>query len=127
MAQDWLDDNLKKFIAQHVTSVEQLEILLLLSENPAHPWLVEDVFKVIQSNPDSIRRRLRQMQDSGILQADEHGGFRYNPVDEAIAAGVTALRTAYRQSHVKVIELIFSDSMQQARQFANSFRIRRDP
>jgi hypothetical protein len=108
--------------------VEQVEILLLLSDAPEREWTSDAVFKTIQSNISSVTARLTALHEQGFLTSD--GGkppiYRYAPKTSELADGVALLKTAYRESHVKVIEAIYADPMQQARNFADSFRFRKD-
>ena len=122
-----LTDNLKKFISRHIVSVEQLEILFLLSDNPQQSWTVPQVFQAIQSSPGSVAERLSNLQSRGFLEriSDNPATYRYHPQSTDLAEGVAELRAAYRQFRVKVVEAIFSNPMDQAKKFADSFKFRK--
>lgn len=120
-----LDHQLRRFISQHISSVEQLEILLLLAAEESKTWSVDEVFAVIQSNRQSIEARLKGMVETGFLELKEASRFRYKPTNEERAASVRALEIAYKQSRVKVIEAIFSP-IDPAKTFADSFRIKKE-
>lgn len=122
-----LPDNLKKFIAKHIVSVEQLEILFLLGDHPQQTWTVPQVFQAIQSSPASVAERLSNLQSRGFLErtAEEPPAYRYHPQSDELARMVVELRSAYRQSRVKVIEAIFAGPMDQAKSFADSFKFRK--
>jgi hypothetical protein len=50
---------LDAFIAAEMKSLEQLEILLLLSGNPHKFWSASTVYEVIKSSPVSVAARLQ--------------------------------------------------------------------
>ncbi|MFO1499341.1 MAG: hypothetical protein U1G07_13260 [Verrucomicrobiota bacterium] len=117
MPGEFFDEALRRFIAEHIDSVETLEILLLLNANPGEVWTVDGVFKVIKSNPASIHVRLKRLHQMGFLRLDEQGRYCYNASDGSVEL-VAKLALAYHQSRVRVLETVFSDSMDQARTFA---------
>ena len=122
---DLIDIHLRKFISEQISSVEQLEILLLLAEDASRAWSVEAVYQVIQSNRESVRNRLDAMRDAGFFEMDAAKDYRYKPGNNEIEKSVAALQAAYKESRVKVIEAIFSP-VDQAPSFAEAFKIRRD-
>lgn len=125
---DLIPNELRKFIGLYIGSVEQVEILLLLSDAPDRDWTSDTVFKEIQSNISSVTARLKALHAQGFLTSDEGEPpiYRYAPRTDELAEGVALLKGAYRESYVKVIEAIYADPMQQARNFADSFRFRKD-
>ena len=64
---DGLTDEIKAFIADHIRSVEQLEILLLLQRNPGREWSAADVSKELYVSPESTATRLADFHARGFL------------------------------------------------------------
>jgi len=64
-----LNKNLRSFISRYIGSVEQLEILCLLASEPFKRWTVEEVFRLIQSNQESVEERLKTLVAAGFLKA----------------------------------------------------------
>jgi len=122
-----LSNELSRFIKQYITSLEQLEILLLLYKQPDRSWTIEEVFKVIQTNLDSVAARLTGLVSSGLAVAEtpDHPTFRFHPQTDEIAQRVAELQKAYSSSKYKIIETIFAPTRDQAQKFADSFKIRR--
>ena len=103
-----LPDHLRHFIASQINSVEQLEILLVVSESPSRSWTAQSVFKIIQSNENSIASKLQLMKRQGLVKEGEKDTFRFSPASDEIAQSVEALKEAYKISRVSIIEALFS-------------------
>jgi hypothetical protein len=122
-----LPGSVQDFIAQYVVSLEQLEILLLLSEAHERWFGPEDVFRIIRSNPSSIAHRLAGLRDDGLLAAEgEPARFRFAPKSETLRAAVVALRQCYHDRRVRIIEAIFRPRPDPAQSFADAFKIKKE-
>jgi hypothetical protein len=102
--------------------------LLLLKASPDKLWSAPQVFSKIQSSLASVTERLRHLHRDGFLEKVDGNPpeYRYHPRNPEIESAVNELQQAYKEFPVKVIEAIFSDTNQQARNFADSFRFRRE-
>jgi predicted transcriptional regulator len=122
-----LSDGLRDFIKQYITSLEKLEILLLLYQEANRSWSVEEVFKVTQTNLVSVADRLKSLAASGLLIAEGNTAsvFRFQPMSAELAQRVSELQEAYAFSKYKVVEAIFSTPHGQAQKFADSFKLKR--
>lgn len=125
MPEPELPGKLQRFIAQHIESVEKLEVLLLLYDSGSTSWSPQSVYQKIQSNPQSIARRLAELTSQGFLSKDNER-FQFAPKTPELGNDVALLKTEYEQRRVKVIEAIFSQSTEQMRRFADAFRIRKE-
>ena len=126
MSQTSLPVEIQKFIARHIRSVEQLEILCLLAGNPAKTWSEADVFKQIQSSPESVGRTLRRFATEGLFVQDSAAGYRFQPATPETGRLATDLAGFYKQHRVAIIEAIYRSPLDPVRQFADAFRIRKD-
>jgi predicted transcriptional regulator len=122
-----LSEELKGFIKQYITSLEQLEILLLLYKEPDRPWTIEEVYKVTQTNHASVAERLKILATAGlvIVEGTDNLIFRSQPNPTELTRRISELQEAYTLSKYKVVEAIFSAPRDQAQKFADSFKIRR--
>jgi hypothetical protein len=122
-------EELDKYFAAEIQSLEHLEILLLLSGNPHKWWTAKGVYDVIKSSLPSVEGRLRDMTERGILkkEVDSETRYQFSPADEGIWRLVSELREAYKERPVKVVQAIYSakapDGVQE---FARAFRLRKD-
>ena len=120
-----LPQDVHHFLHQHIDSVEQLEVLLLLWRSPERGWTSDDVATTIYSHPTSVVRRLALLLGQGLLREREPGCYQYAPRTVELHAAVSHLDRIYRERRVAVITLIASKPIQNVRAFSDAFRIRR--
>jgi len=121
-----------EFIAQYISSLEQLEVIMAVSQEPARAWTVADVYAVVQSNETSIGKRLAGFAAAGLLQVGERTeppNYRFAPPSAALQDAVAATIQFYRLRPVTTIELIFGRAKaptDPAQTFADAFKFRKD-
>jgi hypothetical protein len=118
----------RQFVAAHITSIAQLEALLLLRSSAPAPFSAEQVARKLYCQAEVIARQLADLSAAGILAtvADDPLQFVYQPRDEATAQIVDQLADTYRDRRVAITTLIYSDSTYAMRSFADAFRLRKD-
>ena len=128
MSESGFSEDLDKFIASEIESLEQLEILLLLSGNPHKWWTAQSVYDVIKSSPASVQDRLKDFADRSILKRESEKEVRYqfSPTEEKLWRIVTELREAYKERSVKVVQAIYAKPPDPMTEFARAFRIRKE-
>lgn len=128
MANDTLPAAVRLFLARHIQSVEQLEVLLLLRSEPQRAWTVGEVYDVIRSSTASIASRLKTFTNDGFVteEATSSPAFRFAPKDENLRMAIDQTATAYQVSRVRVIEAIFTPASDPVQTFADAFKLRRD-
>lgn len=129
MADAELPNEVRQLVADHITSVEQLEILLLLRERPEEEWSAKRVSDEIRSSEISARERLTALEDSGLVRSSVHHSdvsFRFGPATAPLRRAVELLAEAYSERRYTVIELIFSKPIDKLRVYADAFRFRKD-
>ncbi len=114
------------FIARYVHSLEQLEILCLLAENPAKTWLESEVFKHIQSTHESVASNLRYFVYKRFLVFEPTTGYRFSPETPELVRLASELVKTYRERRVTIIEAIYKRPLDPIRHFADAFRIRKN-
>ena len=116
----------QRFVAEHIDSAEQLEILLLLQRSPEKQWTALDVSQAIYTVPASATLRLEALTAQGFIASS--GGadpqYSYHPKSEVLRTQIEALSAAYRADRVSVIKLIFSRPPDPLQSFADAFRLR---
>jgi hypothetical protein len=115
----------QQFVNRYILSVEQLEILLLLSAEPDRAWSVTEIYQAIKSNEQSIVERLQSFRQDGLVTETE-GKYRFNSISPAVGETVSQLRRIYRERSVALIELIYKDSARQMRHFAEAFKFKKE-
>ena len=101
----------RRFVSDHVPSVERLEILLLLCQSRVKAWSVEEIEEQLRTTPESIRNHLAALAEQGLARAVSQPGTGYvysaeGDDDEALKK----LLSTYRTRRVTTIELIYSQN-----------------
>jgi len=117
-----------RFIASHIGSLEQLEILLLLAADPKHDWSIDAVYNVIRSSPSSVSERLEELRLRGLLSVSgaKSATFRFDPKSPELLPIVDALAHEYKERRVRIVELIYSPRAEPLKTFADAFKLRKD-
>lgn len=123
-----LPSRIADFIRRYISSLEQLEVLLLLSSSPERRFTVAAAYEQIRSNPDSLRIRLNQLVAHGLVQVETENGesYFYRPATPEMDAVVVELAGIYKERRISVIEHIFAEPPSPIQDFAEAFRLRRD-
>jgi hypothetical protein len=119
--------DVRRFIVDHVHSVEQLEILLLLHRHPARWWTASDVNAEIRTSLASADDRLRDLAERGLagVDAGTPPRYRFAPAEGATAVLVSRVAETYREHRVSVVTLIYSKPSDAVRDLAEAFRLGR--
>jgi hypothetical protein len=120
-----LPEEVHRFLHQHIDSVEQLEVLLLLWRTPERGWTSDEVATAVYSHPSSVIRRLAMLLGQGLLREREPGCYQYAPRTAELHQTVSHLDHVYRERRVAVITIIASKPIENIRAFSDAFRIRR--
>lgn len=123
-----LPGEVRRLITHHIESVEQLEILLLLYQQPERTWSREAVARELRLAPGSAAERLEGMLQDGLLrrQGDGQGEYQYAPRSPELDEAVRGLAAEYTLRRVTVINLIYSKPIDRIRTFADAFRLKKD-
>lgn len=117
-----ISEDLRQFIALHVQSLEQLEILCLLAKSSPEWLRIHGIYERIQTNEQSIEGRLKFFVRAQIV-LEENGGYRLSPSYQAM---VTNLAEAYHQRRTTIIELIYKQPIPSSlRDFSEAFRFKK--
>jgi hypothetical protein len=114
----------RRFIASHIVSVAQLDVLLLLRAAGDKEWTPAEVARALVTQRDAAAGWLEDLAERGLAR-EEGGRFRYAPTDRDVERTVDSLAESYASYRVAVIGLIFSRPNERIAGFADAFRIRR--
>ena len=123
-----IPEEVRQFVGKHIRSLDQLEVLLLVSALPDREWSVDDVYNVVRSTPAAVSERLESLASAGILsRAGEPPLFRYQPRTEQMARAISALSATYKLSRHRIVELIYapSDTDETLKGFTEAFRFKK--
>jgi hypothetical protein len=116
--------SVRGFIASHIVSVAQLEVLLLLRAASDKQWTASEMARALVTQPEAAAGWLEDMRSRG-LASESEGRYRYTPANEELDRVVDDLAASYAKYRVAVIGLIFARPSERITLFADAFRIRR--
>lgn len=122
MNEGGLSPRVRDFVVRHITSIEQLELLILFASNPGKRWTIRQLVNEIRSSEASVSGRVRQLVESGFVAGDNEAFGLAFSAGERLEA-ILELTTAYRQYHVRVVELIYSRAGA-LKSFSDAFKIK---
>ena len=104
-----ISGSVRRFVADHIPSIERLEILLLLAEAKTRSWSLPQIEERIRSTADSVRRNVSSLVEQQLIVPTRNSpaAFRY-AAEPAVDELVKKLANAYRTYRVTTIELIYS-------------------
>jgi hypothetical protein len=112
------------FIARHIATVEELEILLLLAREEGKAWTAEGIYQVVKSSRQSVAQVLARFLAAGFVTASADG---HSIVPLAGLPLLHELSRCYREMPVRVIQAIYQRPRDAAQEFADAFKLKRKP
>lgn len=127
MADDFPAD-VRAFIAEHISSIAQLEMLLLLRSDPTKQWDVAEISKALYATPEMAAGQLASLQDCGLLAVSEdpEHRYQYQPGTPELENVVTRLAELYKERRVSVITVLYSEPVNKVQTFADAFKLRKE-
>ncbi len=128
MSVNGVPEDARRLVASRITSVEQLEILLLLRRDPQRAWTPGAVAEELRSSESSVSKRLDSLRAGGLVEGTSSSGesYRYAPAADWLGQAVDSLAELYAESPYRVIDLIFAKPIDNLRVYADAFRYRKD-
>jgi hypothetical protein len=115
------------FVREHIDSVEQLEVLLLLHRTAPRRWTAETVSRELRIDATSASRRLADLASRGLLDGEppESATEFWLSAGGPSDALLRDLAATYAARRVTLIEFIFAAPVRDVRVFADAFWIRK--
>jgi hypothetical protein len=128
VAEVHIPEEVRRLVAERISTAEMLEIVLLLAGSPERAWTADEISRQVFTVPAAAIASLEGLVERGLAASDSasNPAYRYTPATEELRRQVAALAEAYRASRVAVIQLVFARPADPLRSFANAFRMRRD-
>ena len=128
MPREPLPEELRRFILTAIPSVPFLEAMLVYREARGEPLPPQFVVRRLYIPERVAAEVIEQLLAAHFIEraGDPAIGHRFAPEGE-LAARAEQLAAYYRSHLVEVTELIHSKTGRIAQQFADAFRIRKDP
>ena len=124
-----LPPRVQRFLEAHIESIEKLEVLLLLRNQPARIWTAGAVAQELRIMEASASGRLEDLCARGLIvcEAGTPPPYRFAPRLSEDSQAVTELAATYAQRRVSVISFIFSKPTDRLKSFADAFRLKKGP
>jgi hypothetical protein len=123
---DSFPEDVKQFFEQTVDSVEQLEILRILGEDPYRQWSQDEISHKIQSNSRSTQEDISALEQRGLLKCVLHEGRTMSQLgaqSPELEALTNRLLELYRQRPVTMIRMVYERKLSVLRHLLSSTRI----
>jgi hypothetical protein len=129
VAEAGIPRDIRDFLGQYISSIEQLEILLFLYRHPGRVCDVAAIAQHLGLTEPVAAKGLDELKRSGLIQAvGEPSQYQAVLDKDAQMQLVQRLGQVYSERRVTIINLIFSRHLDRIRAFADSFKLtKRDP
>lgn len=118
-----LTTDARQFLSRNISSVEQLEILLLLFADPQRRWTADELTEELRSSVASVQRRLSDLQRRRLVAWDERASYGYRP-DPRNDGRVAEIRDEYRVRPGRIVDMIFAEPGAALSSFSDAFRLK---
>lgn len=127
MPEGGLPDEVRKFIRDNVSSIEQLEILLHLYEIAPSNQSSEAIARSLHLSVESVARQLSNFVDKRLISKSTATPpeFSLDSKSSNVGLQIQKLANLYRERRVKIINEIFSNPIDTIQTFADAFIIGR--
>jgi hypothetical protein len=128
VSDEGIPQDVRAFIADHIDSVLQLELLLLLHKKRDQHFDAAEVVAELRIDPSWAAAQLDDFSARGILTCVDGPPrqYRYAPKEPEMDSAIARLDQTYADRRVSVISLIFSKPTDKLRSFADAFRVRKE-
>jgi DNA-binding MarR family transcriptional regulator len=125
-------ENLRVFLRDHVSSFEELEVLLFFVRGPRHACSLADLGEALSLSKELLKMALAQLMAAGLPISSADGSsesYRYTP-DAQSEQILESLRDAYDEQRLTILRIMSSNAMERvrstaARRLADAFRLDR--
>lgn len=116
------------FVADHIRSLEELQLLLAVVQSPDRWWDVTMAARELGMTATAARRGLDALAARNLLDIRITGDVRYQfrPGTDALRDAAVATEETYRMNPLAVVRLVARTDRRGLRDFADAFRIRPD-
>jgi hypothetical protein len=129
LALDPFPDDVRQFLESRVDSVEQLEILRILGEDPAREWRDDEIGAQIQSTLEMTLADLTTLEVRGLLRCARREGrvfCSFGPHSTELGLQMRRLLELYQQRPVTMIRLVYVRKANALRDFSEAFKFKKE-
>lgn len=119
-----LNGEVEAFLGEYISSIEELEILLLLYRKRPAAIAIEAIDAELKSSLSSIQGRLENLGSRNLIGVEGQNFFYQSSPDRDHV--VAFLEQDYLHRRLKVIEAIYSKPITPLKHFSDAFKIRKE-
>jgi hypothetical protein len=119
---------LARFIEEHISSLEQLEVICLLRNTAPREWRADEVSRELGSSLMSIDSRLAHFATQRFIKVrhTERGPvYQHGPDSEEVASLIEAAAKLYKERRLAVIDLVYGRPENDLRAFSDAFKLKK--
>ena len=122
-----ISPELEQFLRERLPSIEQIEIVLLLREDPARSWTAPEVAGKLGTPPESTAMRLFLLASGGFLSFEGAGVPRYHYacVEADCRTRVDELAEMYTANRAAFVGIVEGANRDPIRSFADAFKLKK--
>lgn len=124
MAHSDIPKNVRQLIVRHIDSVQQVEILALLRDDPEREWTPAEISRALHTPPDACERWLAAFADARLVES--RGGAYRHAREGSRSRDADELVDCYSRRRLAVIDSIYNKPSSAIQSFSDAFRLRRD-
>ena len=124
-----LPEDVRRFVDEYVESLDQLEILRVLSEDPGREWSAAEVATEIHAEPSAVAASLAALGGRGLLTLSARGVdsvARHGARTPELEDRVSRVLNFYLERPVTMIKYVYARANERLRAFSDAFRLRKE-
>ena len=128
MTEQFIPDDIVRFVLDKIDSVAQLEAVLLLRRDPNTVWTPGALAARLYISEGQTSELLSALSAQGLIapNGDDPPNYRYQPRTPEFAEMLDRLAELYAKQLVAITHLIHSKQKPRVQAFADAFRLRKD-
>lgn len=115
-------EEITAFLRLCIDSVESLEVLIFLVEQPEREWNAKSLSQQIRSSEGSVEKRLKSLVACRVLCLSAGAPERYRPASPEMERLVRETIAFYRLRPHRAMEILYSKPESAMQSFADAFR-----
>jgi hypothetical protein len=115
-------DEIVAFLRLCIDSVESLEVLTLLLEQPEKNWTAKTLSLQIRSSEGSVEKRLKSLVACRVIVPAEGRPGQFRPASPEMERSVRETVAFYRLRPHRAMEILYSKPESAMQSFADAFR-----
>ncbi len=122
-----VSDALRTFLQQRLSSIDQIEVVLLLMREPTKSFTAPEVAAALKSAPEAAAMRLFLLASGGLIAFEPSAVPRYRYVvsDDEADFMIRELAETYATDRESVLTAVDTRAQDPIRSFADAFKLRK--